>query len=65
MLEKAVFDQVIQRVGPKLSNRQFGFIKGRSCLTQLLSSYACVFSDLDRGARKVDAVFLDYAKAGF
>ena len=44
----------------KLTSRQFGFIKGRSCLTELLSSYARVFSDLDRGARKVDAVFLDY-----
>ena len=63
VLEKAVFDQVIQCVGPKLSSRQFGFIKGRSCLTQLLSSYAHVFSDLDKGARKVDTVFLDHAKA--
>ena len=63
MLEKVVFDHVIQYVGHKFSSRQFGFLKGRSCLSQLLSSYAQVYQDLDNGARGVDALFLDFAKA--
>ena len=63
VLEKAVFNEVIQYVGPKLSKRQFGFIEGRSCLSQLLTSYAQVYSDLDNGARGVDALFFDFTKA--
>ena len=63
VLEKAVFNEVIQYVGPKLSKHQFGFIEGRSCLSQLLTSYAQVYSDLDNGARGVDALFFDFTKA--
>ena len=50
-------------MGPKLSKHQFGFIEGRSFLSQLLTSYAQVYSDLDNGARGVDALFFDFTKA--
>ena len=45
-----------------LSNRQFGFRKGRSTEDQLLLSYGKIVKEVDQG-RIVDAVYLDYSKA--
>ena len=45
-----------------LSNRQFGFRKGRSTEDQLLLSYGKIAREVDIG-RTVDAVYLDYSKA--
>ena len=63
MLEKAIFNKVITFVRAKLSRAQFGFLRGRSCLSQLLTSLARIFNDLDRGAEAVDVIFLDLRKA--
>lgn len=63
VLEKAVYNRIISFIRPKLSKQQFGFLKGRSCLSQLLVSFAQVFNDLDRGAIGIDTVFLDFKKA--
>ena len=60
MLEKAVYDKIINFIRPKLSKQQF---KSRSCLSQLLVSFAQVFNHLDRSAIGIDAVFLDFKKA--
>ena len=61
--KKAVYDRIISFIRPKLSNQQFGFLKGRSCLSQLLVSFAHVFNDLDRSAVGIAAMFLDFKKA--
>jgi len=53
----------IQPRGFELSKQQFGFLKGRSCLSQLLVSFAQVFNGLDRGAIGIDTVFLDFKTA--
>ena len=45
-----------------LSSRQHGFMKKRSCLTNLLSSLETITSGLDEGSG-VDIIYLDYAKA--
>ena len=63
VLEKAIFNKVITFVRAKLSRAQFGFLRGRSCLSQLLTSLTRIFNDLDRGAVAVDAIFLDLRKA--
>ena len=63
VLEKAIFNKVITFVRAKLSRAQFGFLRGRSCLSQLLTSLARIFNYLDRGAEAVDAIFLDLRKA--
>ena len=63
VLEKAIFNKVITFVRAKLSRAQFGFLRGRSCLSQLLTSLARIFNDLDRGAEAVDVIFLDLRKA--
>ena len=41
---------------------QHGFMKGRSCLTNLISSYDCVTCLVHEG-RAVDVVYLDFSKA--
>ena len=45
-----------------LSDSQFGFSKGRSCVTQLLNTIEDWMSKLDCGT-PVDAVYLDLRKA--
>ena len=45
-----------------LSPRQFGFCKGRSCVTQLLSTLDDWFYYLDQSI-PVDAIYLDFRKA--
>ena len=62
VLEKAIFNKVITFIRAKLSRAQFGFLQGR-CLSQLLTSLARIFNDLDRGAEAVDVIFLDLRKA--
>ena len=45
-----------------LSNEQFGFCRGRSCVTQLVSTIKDWMESLD-GRTPVDAVYLDFRKA--
>ena len=45
-----------------ISNHQHGFVKGRSCATQLLASYSQIYESADQG-NPVDAIFLDFKKA--
>ena len=45
-----------------LSEKQHGFSKGKSCLTNLLETFEEITGNLDRG-NGVDIVFLDYQKA--
>ena len=45
-----------------MSKDQHGFVKGRSCLTNLLETLDDITSSLDEG-EGMDMVFLDYKKA--
>ena len=45
-----------------LSNKQHGFRKGRSCLTQLLKHYVKILNNYLNNAG-TDVIHLDYAKA--
>ena len=45
-----------------LSDSQFGFTSGRSCVTQLLNTVNDWLTDIDEG-KPVDAIYLDYRKA--
>ena len=62
VLEKLVYNKIIDFVTPKLSKNQFGFSKGKSCLSQLLLSYGQLYKEIDRGA-KFNTIFLDFKKA--
>ena len=62
ILESIVFDKIISFIRPKLSVCQFGFLKQRSCLLQLLSSYSIVFEAVEN-MKLVDTIFFDFRKA--
>ena len=44
VLEKLVYCRIIDFLSSRLSNSQFGFLPGRSCLQQLLTFYSDIFS---------------------
>ena len=64
MMEAIVKMKVLSHVDSLalLSKDQHGFMKGRSCLTNLLETFEDVTSMLDEGGG-VDMVYLDYSKA--
>jgi len=43
-----------------IKNSQHGFMKGRSCLTNLLDFFEEVYENLDKG-NSVDLIYLDFA----
>lgn len=62
IMERCVFNALYAHVSPSLHPLQHGFIKGRSCTTQLLHIYHTIGSTLDNGGQ-TDIVFLDFSKA--
>ena len=61
-LERIVHSAFYGHVSPFLSEWQHGFVKGRSCETQLILTHHQWATALDQG-RQVDVVFLDFSKA--
>ena len=62
ILERIVYKHIIDFIRPQLSKNQFGFLKGRSCLSQLLTSYSEIVEALNAG-ESCDVINLDFAKA--
>ena len=60
--EKIVHNAIYSHVAPYLTDWQHGFIRGRSCATQLVLTHHHWTKALDDGLQ-VDVVFLDFAKA--
>ena len=61
-LERIVHSAIYDHVSPFLTERQHGFVKGRSCETQLILTHHQWATALDQG-RQVDVVCLDFSKA--
>ena len=57
VLEKLVNCRVIDFLSSRLSNSQFGFLPGRSCLQQLLTFYSDIFSSTSSKCQW-DVIFL-------
>ena len=51
----------MNQMEPFLSHNQHGFLKGRSCVTQLLECVGEWTKILDKG-NPIDAIYLDFAK---
>lgn len=62
VLESIIYDKLINFIRPKLSSNQYGFLQQRSCLTQLLTYFADVYSGVE-GKKEVDVLYFDFKKA--
>jgi len=63
-MEKLVRDSLLQHMTTTgfLSDTQHGFVRGRSCTTQLLQVIDTITELYDQGA-DIDMVYLDFSKA--
>ena len=61
-LERCVYQRFYGHVAHLVSERQHGFLRNRSCVTQLLSVLHTIGYDLDRNTQ-TDVLYLDFAKA--
>ena len=62
IMERCLHDHIYPQVKSHIYNLQHGFVKGRSCTSQLLKVYHSVGSILDKGGQ-VDIAYLDFSKA--
>ena len=62
VLESLIYDEIISFIRPKLSAHQFGFLRQRSCLTQLLTFLSTIYSEVDQ-KRTADVIYFDFKKA--
>ncbi|CAB3987788.1 RNA-directed DNA polymerase from mobile element jockey, partial [Paramuricea clavata] len=62
LLKRCILNKIIDHIASNLSNLQFGFLKGRSTTSQLLSVYHKIQEAMDAGIQ-TDMVFLDFSKA--
>ena len=62
VMERCVFNSIKDRVYSMIDSSEQGFIKGRSCVTQLVEVLDYIGSRLDNGGQ-VDVIYLDMSKA--
>ena len=63
VLERLIFDNIIEFLSTKVLNpTQFGFLRGKSTIQQLLLFLEDITSETNSG-KQVDAVYLDFCKA--
>ena len=64
LMEKLVRDIIVRHMTENnlFSNAQHGFIKGKSCVTQLLEFLEDIMQSIDNG-NGVDVIYLDFCKA--
>ena len=62
IMERCLFNHLYSFVEPRLHSLQHGFMKQRSCTTQLLKCYHSIGRTLDEGGQ-IDVLYLDFSKA--
>lgn len=62
VMERCIVNHVFDIVKPDIYPLQHGFVKGRSCCSQLLEFYHDVGACLDTGGQ-TDIIYLDFSKA--
>ena len=62
VMEKYIYNHIIDTVKPLIHPLQHGFMNGKSCTTQLLEVYDNVGKCLD-GGKQMNMIFLDFSKA--
>ena len=61
-LERCVSNNLYHHVSAHISDEQHGFVRNRSCVTQLLSVFHTIGENLDKNIQ-TDILYLDFAKA--
>jgi len=62
ILERCIYNKIIDFIIPKLASQQHGFLRGRSTTTQLLTVLTKITSILDTG-NQADIIYFDLSKA--
>ena len=62
ILERCVLKRLLVAITPHLHTSQHGFLPGKSCTTQLLSTFDDIGMKLDRG-EEIDILYTDMSKA--
>ena len=62
VLESIVYKKIIDFIRPQLNKHQFGFLKNRSCLSQMLAFFSNIFKNIEK-KKPSDIVYLDFSKA--
>ena len=62
VMERCIYNHVYPVVEPSLCSAQHGFMKSKSCTTQLLDMYHMVGNILDASGQ-ADIIYLDFSKA--
>ena len=62
VLESIVYSKIIDFIQKSLCLHQFGFLKNRSSVSQLLTSFSNIIQNCESGA-STDQVFFDFSKA--
>ncbi|CAM4582215.1 unnamed protein product [Caretta caretta] len=64
IMEQVLKESILKHLHERkvIRNSQHGFIKGRSCLTNLIAFYDEITGSMDEG-KAVDVLFLDFSKA--
>ena len=62
IMERCIFNRMYPIVEPSFSKVQHGFMRNKSCTTQLLDMYHAIGSVLDASGQ-ADIIYLDFSKA--
>ena len=62
VLERCIFNNIKYHVYEQLSHTQYGFMPGKSCITQLVKVLDRIGGELDHG-KQIDVLYLDMSKA--
>ena len=62
VLEQIIYNNIIDFITTKISDSQFGFVRGRSCTQQLLVSLANIHNLINKASQS-DVIYLDFRKA--
>ena len=62
VLERCIYNKIIDLIIPKIAKQQHGFLKNRSTTSQLLSIFSKINNILDKGDQ-ADIIYFDLSKA--
>ena len=62
VLERCILNNIKYHVYEQLSHTQYGFMPGKSCITQLVEVLDRIGRELDHG-KQIDVLYLDMSKA--